>query len=291
MKTESEAHRLRIFINESDRWEGRPLYEVLVREARDHGLAGATAVRGIESFGANNRVRTVKVLRLSEDLPIIVEIVDRPERIASFMSKLETLVAEGMVTLEKVRTIIYRRENGPQSSADDELQLETTDFEPPVAPAATAARAVAPSTRRAKQVIDAARKSAAESHRGVVDSVDVLLAMLCESKGIAGQALTNLGVDCETVKRSLHEQVSRDETLGNFLTALNGKSLAAARWMGDEQIGTEHLLLALCEIHPSAATDTLMRLGALPRDICREVLTIVDHENDWQRWLADHPNM
>src|SRR3972149_7808655 len=103
MKIEGEAQLLRIFIGESDRWEGRPLYEAIVRAAREQGLAGATALRGIEGFGASSRIHTVKILRLSEDLPIVVEIVDRPERIAAFFPTIDEKIAEGMGTLGKVR--------------------------------------------------------------------------------------------------------------------------------------------------------------------------------------------
>ncbi len=91
--------------------------------------------------------------------------------------------------------------------------------------------------------------------------------------------------------RSLREAVNRDETSAEFQTALEAKSVAASNWLGDNSVGPEHLLLALCEIRPSAATDSLMRLGALPRDICKEVLAMLNHAKDWQAWLADHPEM
>jgi PII-like signaling protein len=288
MKTEGEFQLLRIFIGESDRWDGRPLYEAIVRMARDQGLAGATALRGIEGFGANDRIHTVKILRLSEDLPIVVEIVDRPERIAAFLPTLDGIIAEGMITLEKVRTIVYRRESGDvQPQADDEILLDTSEYSPsPVFEAAAD-----PLADGARKIIDAAKESAADSRRVFVDSVDVLLAMLREHNGITGRVLTELGIDSKTVARSLRELVSRDETSGAFLEALQEKSAAAARWLGHDSVGTEHLLLALCEIRPNAATDILMRLGAQPRDICCQVLKIVERDDDWQRWLADHPNM
>ncbi len=292
MKSEGELHRLRIYINESDRWEGRPLYETIVRIAREQGLAGATALRGIEGFGAKNRVHTVKILRLSEDLPIVVEIVDRPERIAAFLPTLDGMVAEGMVTLEKVHTIFFRRESGVETQLEDELQLESPEFSPvePAAVAASTSGAVA-LTDQAHKVLDAAKDSANKSRRVFADSVDILLAMLCEAKGIARRALTNLGIDCKSVERSFQDDVSREEPSKAFLGRLEKRSKAAAKWLDDENIGTEHLLLALCEIRPSTATDTLMRLGAPPRDICREVLKIHGHKDDWQRWLADHPEM
>lgn len=110
MKLPSEAFLLRIFIGESDRRDGRPLHEVLVEEARRRGLAGATVVRGFLGFGANSRIHTSKVLRLSEDLPVVVEIVDREDRIEAFLPDLDRMITEGLVTLEKVRVIVYRHD-------------------------------------------------------------------------------------------------------------------------------------------------------------------------------------
>jgi PII-like signaling protein len=130
MKTEGEGQLLRIYIGESDRWEGRPLYEAIVRAAREQGLAGATAFRGIEGFGATSRIHTVKVLRLSEDLPIVVEIADRPERIAAFMPTIDMMVREGMVTIEKVKILVYRHEGDEPPPAEDELQLDTSEYVP-----------------------------------------------------------------------------------------------------------------------------------------------------------------
>jgi uncharacterized protein len=108
MKLPAESELLRIFIGESDKHHGRPLYEVIVEEARRRGLAGATVLRGTLGFGANSRIHTAKILRLSEDLPMIVEIVDQSERIAEFLPDLDKMIGEGLVTLEKVRVIVYR---------------------------------------------------------------------------------------------------------------------------------------------------------------------------------------
>ena len=108
MKLPSEAYLLRILIGESDKSDGRPLYEAIVTAARKRGLAGATVVRGFLGFGANSRIHTAKVLRLSEDLPIVVEIVDAQEKIEAFLPELDTMIGEGLVTLEKVRVIAYR---------------------------------------------------------------------------------------------------------------------------------------------------------------------------------------
>jgi uncharacterized protein len=108
MKLPAEAELLRIFIGESDKHHGRSLYEVIVETARRRGLAGATVLRGTLGFGANSRIHTAKILRLSEDLPMVVEIVDQPDRIAEFLPELDKLIGEGLVTLEKVRVITYR---------------------------------------------------------------------------------------------------------------------------------------------------------------------------------------
>ena len=102
---------LRIFIGESDRYEGKPLYEWLVLKAKETGLAGATVLRGIMGYGAKSRIHTSKILRLSMDLPIVVEIVDTPDKIQQFLTSIEDVVTEGLVTLEKVNVHIYRSNN------------------------------------------------------------------------------------------------------------------------------------------------------------------------------------
>lgn len=108
MKLPEESELLRIFIGEADHFEGRPLYQAIVEEARAAGMAGATVLRGLMGFGATSRLHTVKVLRLSEDLPLVVEIVDRPERIAAFLPGLEAMVPDGLITVEKIRVVAYR---------------------------------------------------------------------------------------------------------------------------------------------------------------------------------------
>ena len=113
MKLPSEADLLRIFIGESDKIGGRPLYEVIVELARKKGLAGATVLKGCLGFGANSRIHTTKILRLSEDLPMVIEIVDKPERIQELLPELDTMIQEGLVTLEKVRVIAYRHSEQP----------------------------------------------------------------------------------------------------------------------------------------------------------------------------------
>ena len=113
MELPKEAELLRVFIGESDKHHGRPLYEVIVELARQRGLAGATVLRGMMGFGKTSRLHTAKVLRLSEDLPIVIEIVDKPERLATFLPELDALVGEGLVTLEKVRVLAYRHSTPP----------------------------------------------------------------------------------------------------------------------------------------------------------------------------------
>ncbi len=112
MQLPSDAQLLRIFIGESDRHDGRPLYEVIVEKARAQGLAGATVLRGLMGFGADSRIHTAKILRLSEDLPIIIEIVDRPDRIQTFIEMIDPMIEEGLVTLEKANVIAYRHHKG-----------------------------------------------------------------------------------------------------------------------------------------------------------------------------------
>ncbi|NOZ29853.1 MAG: DUF190 domain-containing protein [Chloroflexi bacterium] len=108
MTLSEEGYLLRIFIGESDKCEGKPLYEWIVLRAREQGLAGATVLRGMMGFGPSSRVYTSKILRLSEDLPIVVEIVDSRDKLESFLVTIDEVVREGLVTLEKAQVRIYR---------------------------------------------------------------------------------------------------------------------------------------------------------------------------------------
>lgn len=108
MKIPEDGCLLRIFIGESDRWQGKPLYEALVVKASELHLAGATVLRGPMGFGAKSRMHTAKILRLSEDLPIVIEIVDSREKIEAFLPRVDEMVQEGLVTIEDVRVIKYR---------------------------------------------------------------------------------------------------------------------------------------------------------------------------------------
>lgn len=108
MHLPEDGKLLRIFIGESDRHNHQPLYEAIVLKARELGLAGATVLRGPMGFGANSRLHTAKILRLSEDLPLIIEIVDTEENIQRLLPYLDTMLKGGLVTLEKVQVIKYR---------------------------------------------------------------------------------------------------------------------------------------------------------------------------------------
>lgn len=108
MKLEGEAKLVRIFIGGSDRWQGKPLYEAIVLEAKRQGLAGATVFKGVMGFGAHSRIHSAKILQLSEDLPVMIEIVDAEEKVRAFLPALEAMVGEGLVTMERVEVIRYR---------------------------------------------------------------------------------------------------------------------------------------------------------------------------------------
>ncbi|MBI1884551.1 MAG: DUF190 domain-containing protein [Chlamydiae bacterium] len=108
MRLPSDGKLLRIFIGEQDVWQGQPLYEAIVHLAKREGMAGATAIKGFMGFGCKSHLHTTKLLRLSEDLPIIIELVDSEEKISKFLPHLDEMVKEGLITLEKVNVILYR---------------------------------------------------------------------------------------------------------------------------------------------------------------------------------------
>jgi PII-like signaling protein len=117
MNLPNEATLLRIFLGESDRWKHQPLYEAIVLKAREMHLAGATVLRGPMGFGKSSRLHTAKILRLSMDLPVVIEIVDAEEKIQSFLPALDEMMKGGLVTLEKVKVIHYRAgENSTEQS-------------------------------------------------------------------------------------------------------------------------------------------------------------------------------
>jgi len=111
MKIPSDGKLLRIFIGESDKWKGKPLYQEIVEMARGKGMAGATAIKGFMGFGCKSHMHTTKLLRLSEDLPIVIEIVDSDEKIVRFITDLDDMVSEGLITIEKANVIMYRAGN------------------------------------------------------------------------------------------------------------------------------------------------------------------------------------
>jgi PII-like signaling protein len=108
MTLPDEGKLLRIFIGESDRYENTPLFEWIVQKAREKGIAGATVIRGLEGYGARSLLHTTKILRLSSDLPIIIEIVDTAEKIEAFLPQIDEAIGEGLATVEKVEVRFYR---------------------------------------------------------------------------------------------------------------------------------------------------------------------------------------
>ncbi len=108
MKVEGTGLLARIYIGESDTWHGQPLYDAIVQLLRERGLAGATVLRGIEGYGAKQHLHTTRILRLSEDLPILIELVDIEERVRAVLPELDAMVSGGLITLEKVEVIAYR---------------------------------------------------------------------------------------------------------------------------------------------------------------------------------------
>jgi len=108
MKLLEKAERIRIYVGEDDKFKGTPLAEAIVKEARRLGLAGATVFRGLMGFGANSRIHTSRILRLSEGLPVVIEIVDHPDQLEKLLATLDGMVKEGLVTRESVAVIAYR---------------------------------------------------------------------------------------------------------------------------------------------------------------------------------------
>jgi PII-like signaling protein len=108
MKLEGRGLLARIYIGESDTRAGRPLYEEIVRFLRERGIAGATVLRGIEGFGAKAHLHTTRILRLSEDLPVLIEVVDQEDRLRAVLPELDAMVGDGLITIEPVEVIAYR---------------------------------------------------------------------------------------------------------------------------------------------------------------------------------------
>lgn len=108
MTIEGEALLARIYIGESDTYEGRPLYDVIVRHLRERGIRGASVFRGIEGYGRSSRVHTTRILALSEDLPILIEAVDEETRLRPVLAELEPMIGGGLVTVERIEVVVYR---------------------------------------------------------------------------------------------------------------------------------------------------------------------------------------
>lgn len=108
MRSEGQGLLVRIYIGESDQWHGKPLYHAIVERLRELGIAGATVLRGIEGFGAKAHLHTTRILRLSEDLPLLIEVVDEEARLRAVLPELDSMVKDGLITLERVEVIAYR---------------------------------------------------------------------------------------------------------------------------------------------------------------------------------------
>ena len=118
MNLRGRGKLLRIYVGESDTWHGKPLYQAIVERVRQEGMAGATVLRGIEGFGHASRLHTARILRLSEDLPVLIEIVDTEERITSVLPLLDEMIGEGLVTLEAVEILAYRSASAPKDGPE-----------------------------------------------------------------------------------------------------------------------------------------------------------------------------
>lgn len=108
MRIDGPALLLRMYVGEADHHDGKPLYQAIVELLRERGIAGATVFRGIEGYGANARLHTTRLLRLSEDLPVLVEVVDQEDRIRAVVSELDELIGDGLITIENVEVLAYR---------------------------------------------------------------------------------------------------------------------------------------------------------------------------------------
>ena len=113
MRIEGTRLLARIYVGESDTWHGRPLYEAIVHLLRDRGIAGATVIRGIEGFGAKQHLHTTRILSLSSDLPVLIEVVDQEDRLRAVLPDVEGMVSDGLITLERVEVIAYRATSAP----------------------------------------------------------------------------------------------------------------------------------------------------------------------------------
>jgi PII-like signaling protein len=181
MKIEGEGQLLRVFVGESDRWHGEPLHQAIVKRAREEGLAGATVLRGLAGFGAHSRIHTSNILRLSVDLPVVIEIVDLAERIDRFLPMLDEMVAEGMVTLERAHIVAYR----PGDASYPRQAIPADSAGPRQGPPNRARRPPPVGT------------TLAEAEK------DLILRTLDETHGNKAEAARRLDVDVKTIRNKL----------------------------------------------------------------------------------------
>lgn len=197
MRFEGTGQLLRIFIGESDRFGGKPLFQALVEKARAEGLAGATVLRGIEGFGASSHLHTSRILRLSEDLPVIIEIVDTAENIERVMDTFDEMVGDGMMTLEAAQVVTYRgRVKGDRSPiVEDRLRMlaeqarEVTNLEGD----RTEARAELESSVRATHQYGAAGAQIVEASGMTAHEVGRILVKLPPTAPAAGDVTPSKG--------------------------------------------------------------------------------------------------
>jgi hypothetical protein len=116
MKLEGRAKKLSVYLGESDHYEHKPTYKAIVEALRERGIAGATVLRGVEGYGKTSRIHTAAILRLSEDLPVVIEVIDKAERIESVLPLIREVVKNGLVTIEDVEVISYK--SGPEPGAE-----------------------------------------------------------------------------------------------------------------------------------------------------------------------------
>jgi uncharacterized protein len=107
MKVEARGKQVTIYVNSTDQWHGRPLYSAIVQLCQDRGIAGATVTRSVEGFGAGHRLHTARLLELSENLPVRIDVIDVPERVEPFLAALEPIIGEGLVTVADVQIVRY----------------------------------------------------------------------------------------------------------------------------------------------------------------------------------------
>lgn len=226
MRIIGQARRLRIYIGESDRWRGRPLYAALLETLKNEGLAGATVLRGVAGFGAHSRIHTAAILRLSEDLPLIVEVVDRPEQIEKALTVVSPMVREGLITVEDVEVVKYtHRYLQPLPGDKPVREMMTTDVVAvtPETPIADVMELLIGKLFKAAPVVDAGRRVA-----GIISDGDLI------ARGGAQQRISVAErLDAQTLAAQLAEirragKVARDVMTAPVITVDEDAPLARA---------------------------------------------------------------